>query len=367
MKILIDIGHPGHIHLLKNIYFSLIKEKHILFVTVKNIKIQKDLLEKYNIDYIVIGDKKDSLIGKALSQIIYNFKILKLVLLNKIELGIGSSMTIAHISKISKMKSIVLDDDDDAVQPLFVKYAHPFADHILSPSALIGNRADKSTIFYDGYHELAYLHPNYFTPDEEVLAELGLKKGDVYFIMRFNVFKAHHDIGVGGLTLNQKLQLVELLKPYGRVLITTERDIEPELKPYQLVVSPEKIHSLIYYATMFLGDSQTMTSEASVLGTPSVRCNDFVGKIAYLEEEEKKYHLTYGFTPDRFEDMLNKVKELLALPNLKQEWEKRRENMLKDKIDVTKFMVWLIENYPKSIEIIEQNPDYQLNFKRGKR
>ena len=29
------------------------------------------------------------------------------------------------------MKSIILDDDDDDVQPLFVKFGHPFCDTIL--------------------------------------------------------------------------------------------------------------------------------------------------------------------------------------------------------------------------------------------
>jgi len=363
MKILIDIGHPGHIHLLKNLYFQLIENGHIVYVTVKNIKIQKDLLEKYNIKYIEIGDKKDSLIGKALSQILYNLKLFRIVVSNKIELGIGSSMTIAHISKISKMKSIILDDDDDSVQPLFVKYAHPFADHILSPSALVGNRNSKSTIFYDGYHELAYLHPKNFQADKNILKEVGIKEGDTFFIMRFNVFKAHHDIGVGGLNLAQKLQLVDVLKKYGQIFITTEREIESELQEYQLVLSPEKIHSLIYYATMFLGDSQTMTSEASVLGVPSIRCNDFVGKISYLEEQESKYNLTYGFKPNDFNKMILKIEELLSLSELKLEWKYRCSSMLEEKINVTKFMVWFIENYPKSVGILKENPDYQLRFK----
>lgn len=30
--------------------------------------------------------------------------------------------------------------------------------------------------------------------------------------------------------------------------------------------------------------------------------------------------------------------------------------MLSDKIDVTAFMVWFIENYPKSAKIMKENP-----------
>ncbi len=363
MRILIDIGHPGHVHLIRNFYHIMKSNGHKIWVTVRDIPMAKRLLNFYNIEYIDLGEKKDSLIGKGISQLKYDWEVAQIIIKNKIQIGFGTSITLAHVSRLTSMKSILLDDDDDEVQPLFVKYAHPFAHQILSPSALIGHRKSKKTIFYSGYHELAYLHPNRFQPDADVLQEIGLSENDPFFILRFNVFKAHHDIGVKGLGLEQKLQLIELLNPYGKILITTEREIEPELKQYQLLVSPEKIHSLLYYATMFIGDSQTMSSEAAVLGTPAIRLNSFVGRIAYLEEEEHNYGLTYGFTPDKFGQMLEKIKELLNRSNLKAEWQERRKNMLQDKIDVTALMVWFIENYPESVKTMKNNPDYQYKFK----
>ncbi|MCD4741346.1 MAG: hypothetical protein K8R67_02525, partial [Desulfobacteraceae bacterium] len=101
----------------------------------------------------------------------------------------------------------------------------------------------------------------------------------------------------------------------------------------------------------------------AVIGVPAIRSNSFVGRISYLEEEEHKYELTYGFKPDDFDNMLKKIDALLKLPDLKKEWQKRRKKMLKDKIDVTAFIVWFVENYPESIKIIEKTPDYQLKFK----
>lgn len=166
-----------------------------------------------------------------------------------------------------------------------------------------------------------------------------MKAGETYFVLRFNAFKAHHDVGVQGLSLENKRRLIGFLEKRGRVFITTERSIDAEFKKYQLVISPEKVHSLLYYATMLVGDSQTMTSEAAVLGTPAIRCNTFVGKISYLEEEEHVYSLTYGFLPEYFDAMQAKIEELLALPNLKAIWEIRRQRMLSEKIDVTAFYV----------------------------
>ena len=259
------------------------------------------------------------------------------------------------------MCSILLDDDDDEVEPLFVKYGHPFADTILSP--VDTPRKSKKTVYVNAYHELAYLHPNHFKPDPSVLQDAGVKEGDPFFIMRFNAFKAHHDVGVVGLTIENKRRLVDYLSSKGKVFITTERDIDDEFKPYQLKVSPEKAHSLMYYATMLVGDSQTMTSEAAVLGTPAIRCNTFVGRIHYLEEEEHKYGLTYGFRPDQAEEMFKKIEELLSMPNLKEEWQVRRQKMLSEKIDYAQFLTWFIENYPGSQKIMRENPDYQFRFR----
>lgn len=361
MNILMDIAHPAHVHLLRNTYFKLVEKGHNVFVTVKDIPAAIILLDKYQIPYIYLGGKRDSLVGKAIFQLKYNLRIWKLVVTEKIDIGFCSSMTIAHISRISRMKSIALDDDDDEVEPLYVKYAHPYANTILSPDCL--KRKSSKTIYYSGYHELAYLHPRRFSPDSDVLSDIGLKESDIYYLLRFNAFKAHHDSGVKGLSLDDKRKLIQTLEKTGKVFITTESEIDEEFRKYQLKVSPEKVHSLIYYASMLIGDSQTMTSEAAVLGTPAIRCNTFVGRISYLEEEQHKYGLTYGFRPENSNAMFAKIEELLALTNLKKEWQRRRQEMLADKIDVTAFQVWFIENYPESARIMKENPDYQYRFK----
>lgn len=348
MNILVDINHPAHVHLLRNAYHELKSKGHEIIVTVKDIPSACTLMDSEGIPYINIGHKDDSLAKKGIDQLIYNWRIWNLVRKNKIELGIGSSLNIAHVSRLSNMKSIIMDDDDDTVEPLFVRYAHPFADVILTPDSI--KRKASQTIYYPGTHELAYLHPQRFTPDEKILNELNLTKGEKFFIVRFNAFKAHHDVGVKGLSIDGKRRLIKTLSQYGKVFITTERNIDEEFLPYQLKISQEKVHSLMYYATMFIGDSQTMTSEAAILGTPAVKCNSFAGRLAVPNELEEKYGLCFAFLPEEEEKFHVKIEELLAMPNLKKEWTKRREKFLADKIDVTAFLTWFIENYPQSAE-----------------
>lgn len=361
MNILVDINHPAHVHLIRNAYKILCEHGHKIIVAVKEIPMVMRLLDLYGIPYVNIGKKEDNIIKKGIGQLAYDHRLLKIVHENHIDFGFGSSFNIPHISKLSRLNSVILDDDDDEAEPLFVKFGHPFADTVLTPSAI--TRKSKKAVYVNTFHELAYLHPCRFTPDVSALQEAGVEKGEPYFILRFTAFKAYHDTGEEGLSIENKRRLVECLKSKGKVFITTERNIDDEFKPFQLKVQPNKIHSLMYYANMFVGDSQTMTSEAAVLGTPAVKCNSFAGRLSVPNELEQKYGLCFSFLPSQSEAFFCKINELLSLPDLKNEWQLRRMKMLSDKIDYTGFLVWYIENYPKSRQILLDTPEYQFRFR----
>jgi len=354
MRVLIDIGHPAHVHLFKNFYSEMISRGHDCLVTVREIPSAIRLLQIFKIPFISIGSKSDGLLKKAMNQVYYNKQVYSIVRDRKIDIGLGTSITLAHVSAVSGMKSLLFDDDDDKVQPLMTLFGHPFADHVVSPDSLRGKRRKSNTVYYYGYHELAYLHPEIFTPDQSVLADLGISRGEIYFILRFNAFKAHHDRSAQGLSDPQKIQLVHYLEQHGRVIITSESATNELLRKYLLKISPEKIHSLLYFSKMLIGDSQTMTSEACALGVPSLRCNSFAARLAVLEEEEKKYGLTYSFRPDEFESLMARLDSLLSNDFLHDEWQAKRKRMLNDKINVTAFMIWLVENYPESIKLDER-------------
>ncbi len=361
MNILMDISHPAHLHLIRNTYFQLKNKGHNVFVTAKNVPSITTLLKLYEIPYELFASKKDSLFHKGIFQLEYNFKLWRFVVKNKIELGFSSSFTMTQVAPFTKMDAVLLDDDDDEVEPLVVIFGHPLAKVVLSPDCV--KRKTKNLISYAGFQELAYLHPNWFKPDKEVLNEVGLKEGEVFFLLRFNALKAYHDTGVKGLSLEDKRNLISILEKKGKIFITTERNIEDEFKKFQLNISQDKVHSLLYYATMFISDSQTMSSEAAILGTPAIRCNTFAGKISYLEEQEHKYELTYGFKPNESKKMFEKIHELLDIADLKKVWAKRREKLLSDKIDVTAFFIWFVENYPQSIQLFKKKSDIQYKFK----
>lgn len=346
-KILVDINHPAHVHLFKGFISGMKTLGYEVLVTAKNSTSIKELLQKNEITYTTVGHKKDSMILKYLYELVHLIKVWYIVRTKQIEYGIGVSMVLPLVSKLTQMKSIALDDDDLTVTPLFGKFVS-YADVILNPSPLAYEDRGPNRICHNSFHELAYLHPNQFTPDPAVVKEAGMTLGEPFFILRFNAFKAHHDGEAMGISLAQKLRLIELLRPYGKIFITTEREPEPALKEYQLPVSPDKIHSLMYYAAMFIGDSQTMISEAALLGTPSVKLNTFAGRLAIPNEIERTYKLCYSFHPLEFDKMLELINRLLKQPDTKAEWSRKKDRMLADKVDFTAYLIWFVANYPES-------------------
>ena len=345
MRLLFNVGHPAQVHLFKNLIWKLEENGHICKITTIDKDVSLNLLKAYNFDYEIVGSAKSSLLSKAIEMVTIEHKLYKIAKQFNPDILIGGvgNVYIAHVGKFVGKHSIIFDDTEHAKIEHFLM--DPFADAICTPSSF---RKDlgKNQIRYDGYHELAYLHPNYFTPNPTVLDEIGLTEDDTFIILRFVSWDASHDVGHSGI--QNKVELVQELEKYGRVLITSEGKLSDGLENYQIKVSPEKMHDLLYYATLLYGESATMASECAVLGTHAIYC-DFAGR-GYTDEEEKKYRLVFNFKldMDSIKNSLKKAVELLDVNNLKSIGGKKREILLKDKIDVTAFMVEFIENYPKS-------------------
>jgi predicted glycosyltransferase len=235
------------------------------------------------------------------------------------------------------------------------------ATYVLSPSSTNLGKYNSKKISFSGYKELGYLHPDYFIPDPQVVKTFN-PENTRYFIIRVVLLKSTHDVGKSGITDEKVRKLIKLLEGHGKVYISSERELPVDLEKHRLIISPEKISQAIYFADLFISDSQTMTSEAAILGTPAFRFNDFVGKISVMEEKEFKYGLAFGFLTDDFISLFETVGRFLEIKDLKEKFHIKRDIMLKDCIDLTKFMVWLFEDFPYSLQEIKKNPEYQKKF-----
>ena len=366
MNILIQLSHPAHFHLYKNVAKNMLADGHKVFILIKTKDILEDLLQQSGFPYynILKEAHRKSKMGIFWDMLVRDWRMLCFVKKHRIDLLTGSTVEVAQVGWLTKKYRINTGEDDMKIVPLFQKMAGPFVQTILSPITCDNWKLEPKSVKYAGFHKLAYLHPNQFRPDRNVV-EKYFSSGNPYFILRFAQLKAYHDITSDAHGINTEIaqSLIDILSPYGDVYITSERVLEPQFEKYRLHIHPLDIHHVLAFAKLYIGDSQSMAVEAAMLGTPSLRFNDFAGKIGVLEELEHNYELTYAIPSSQPQRLYNKVEELLTMPNLHQVFQVRRQKMLSEKIDVTAFFSWFIENYPKSREVMKKNPEYQYNFK----
>jgi len=360
MKILIDIGHPAHVHYFKNIILKMRKNGHKVFVSARERYPVNELLKSYNIKYFNRGKGGHNKFSKLLYLLKADYKLL--ILSRKIKPDIFLSfgaVYLTHVAKLMRRPSIFIDDTDHA--RLNQKFYLPFATIILTPNTFLHDFGEKH-IKFNGYMELCYLHPNRFSPDPSVLELLNVKRSEKYVIMRFVSWEASHDIGQSGLTSKMKRKLVSELSKYAKVFITSEGNLTDQLKKYQLKIPPEKIHDALAFATLFIGESPTMTTESAILGTPAICISSWACDCGNFKELREKYDLIYCFTHESEEIALKAAMNIIQDKDAKTKWKSKQKKLLSEKIDVTAFMVWFVENYPKSLNVMKENPNYQLNF-----
>jgi len=344
VRIIFGVGHPKQVHFRKNIVRSLIKDGHEVMILATDKDVTLQLLSSYGLDYVVYGEHRKSMAKKVYGMVNRTYNALVVAKRFKPDILIAGTPYLAYVSKMLRKPHIMLTDTEHANLEYLLTYL--FTDVILTPSCFKGKINPKKHVIYDGYEELAYLHSNYFTPDPSVLDDVGLSEGDKFIVLRFVAWKASHDIGDYGFS--NKKNVVEVLEKYGKIFITSESKLPKEFEKYRILIPPEKIHNLLYYANMFIGESAPMSTESAILGTPALFVS--TSRRGYTDELESKYDMLYTFSDphNAQEQALEKAIGLLEDGNTKEKWQKKRKKLLNDKIDVTKFMTEFIENYPES-------------------
>jgi len=338
MKLLIDVTHPAHVHFFKGAARIWQEHGHQVRFVARDKEITTQLLAEYNIPFQILSKIRKGLLGLSVELVEHQtnlFKILRSYQPDMI-LNIGGTF-IVHVGKLMGIKTCVFTDTEHA--KLSNKITFPFSSYICTPDCYIDDLGEKH-IRYKGYQELAYLHPNQFSPNSKVLSQLGLHEGERFFILRFVSWGASHDIGKKGMSLDGKINLVESLKQHSRVLITSEGVLPSALKPFRIKVSPIHIHDLLFYSSMYIGEGATMASEAAILGTPSVYASPL--ELGYLHELNDKYHLMYHYRDG--DAAVEKILSLAKDPELKHKHQQRLQRMLSEKIDVTAWIVKFIES-----------------------
>lgn len=329
MKFLIDLQHPAHLHFFRNLILRLIGEGHEVVVTGRDKDILRELSRTVGFQVAFFGVARKGVFSLATEFIYRQWHLFKIVRNFEPDVMMAIAGTyISIVGKLMRIPTYVFYDTEHATLSNLLSY--PFARCIYVPKCY-KNEIRWNHIRYNGYHELAYLHPKYFTPDKSVLEKIGLNAGEVFSIARFVGWGAAHDIGLTGFTHANKLRAIDELSRYGRVLISCEGDLPDELEEYRLHLDVSRIHSLMAFSSLIFGESATMCSEGAVLGVPGIYV-DPIGR-GYTDEQERDYGLVFNFTNEQQDEAISKGVEILSSFQ-REEWQARGKRLVEEKIDV---------------------------------
>jgi hypothetical protein len=340
MRLLFITGHPAHVHLFKNVVRALEQRGHEYVVAAVSREVTIDLLRLNNLRHEEFGRTRPELFSKALDVLPKGLALLRIARRFHPDLFVSTGSPYpAHVSAVLDKPHIAFGDTENA--SLTATVTIPYTDVVYTPSCYEVDLGPKHRR-YNGYKELAYLHPKYFQPDPGSLDRVGLSRTKPYVLLRLASWNMSHDLRDRGFRFKdpgEVMSFLHALEHFGRVVVTSEREIDRSLRDFTLTLPPELMHDILAFARLYVGEGATMAAEAGVLGVPWVYVSHH-GR-GFLSEQQNRYGLGYW--------VRNMHAAVEALRLLSSDdfsvWRERRNRMLAEKEDVVSFMCRAIENW----------------------
>jgi len=339
MRVLVDVSHPAHVHLFRNAVTELDDRGHEVRVVSREKDVTTDLLDAYGIDHVPLSAKAGGgVAGTAREWTARGARLLRLAVDFRPDVVLSRlNPTAAYVSRLLGVPNVVFHDTEQA--GLLDRATTPFASVVCTPAEFARDVGDHQ-LRYEGYHELAYLHPARFEPDPRRLTDAGVDPDEPFSVVRLVEWTAHHDAGAAGFGPDTVRELVDRLGESGAVYLSSEADLPADLADYEAPVASDAVLDLLAYADCYVGDSGTMATEAALLATPTVRYDPYDASMGNFETLADM-----GLVDSRADERaaVERAVSLAADPDAGGRWRRRRRRLLGEKVDVTAFMVELVE------------------------
>jgi uncharacterized protein len=271
MNILFDFQHPVDVNFFKNAILILNKQNHNIFLTFRP-RGNLERILKYELPgfpMFSFGKHGKNITSKLIHNLLREKELLNFYKQNKIELTCGFGPLTTISSKIYGIPSLAFEDDYEYKINFY--YAKLFATRHIMPN--IFPVSGKNIFYYNGFKELAYLHPDYYSPNLNAIDEYCLQKGEYVFIRE-----------VANISLNYKNknshlhEIVEKIKSLGYkiVLSLEDKSLKNKFKEDCIVLDEpvNDIISILAFAALTITSGDTMARESSLLGTPTIYSGD---------------------------------------------------------------------------------------------
>ena len=341
MRIIFDLNHPAHVHFFRQPMALLRDRGHELLVASREKDVAIELLSGLGIEHVTLSTQSSGgAVGLIRELIQRDWALWRLARRWRADCltAIGGTFS-AHAGVLARIPSLVFYDTENARMQNAITY--PLASHVYVPRCYQAWLPKKSSR-YAGYHELSYLHPNYFEANRDIAIANGLAESGPTFLLRTLSWQANHDVGENSWSPELLAHIVTKLASRGQVLISAEGDLEPRFEQYRYSGDPTCLHHVMAHCAAYVGESATMASECAVLGVPSIYSAE-TGR-GYMDEQEQRYGLVRNMPQLDWKTLEPVIDELLAYPP--QHWQKARQALLEDTIDVAAFVADAIECFP---------------------
>lgn len=346
LRIAVDITHPAHFHFFKNAIAEWQRRGHDVLILSRDKDLTLRLLDEAGFAHHCLTKVRKGMLGLGIELVQHSAGVWRALGKHRSQVvaAIGGTF-IVHPARLRRIPSLVFYDTENAT--LSNRITYPAATRIFTPRAYRDNLGTKHER-YNGYQELAYLHPGRFTPDPARLAVEGLEPGEPFTFVRLVAWGSHHDVYDFGV--KDIHEVVRRLERHGRVLISSESPLPDNLKPYERKGRSGDVHHIMAYARMLFGESATMASESAQLGIPAIFLS--TSSRGYTDELERCYQMVFNFNGERAVQglALDCADAILSDSAYETTFRQRHQRMMAEQIDVTAFIVDQVERYAGGVK-----------------
>jgi predicted glycosyltransferase len=337
MRYQLFVNTPAHAHLYKHLSRKLQDRGHEVLVMGRDYGCTEPLLDYHDLPYEIYG-RCDTSKFSLLRELPRHFlSIARHTRRFDPDVVFGVGAYAAFAGALSGSPVVVVADSEPT--SLDHHLSKPVTSAFLTPAAF-GKDLGPKHYRFDGFKESAYLHPDVFEPRDDIRGELGVGPDEKFAILRLNAFGSHHDVGHAGFTPERRRELIEKLSEHVTVFVSDEKgDMAfDDVDAREFDLHPALLHDALAEAQLLVADTQTMVTEAALLGTPAVRSNSFVGADDMGNFVELENHgLIYSLR--EFDDATERALELATDDDAKARWRRKRDEYVADKVNLTEVLV----------------------------
>ncbi len=358
MRLLIEAHHPAHIHFFKHAIRIWRNRGDEVLLLGRDRDVMKQLLHAYGwIPSEVVSVARGGNRFPLREMLARQAGVARAIMTFRPSLVLSLMGSYTQSARLLGVPNIIFTDSE--FQSFNHRIAHPFATRIYTPQCFYKSLGPKQQR-YQGYHELAFLHPSRFVARREVLERLVVNRAEPlgaapvarsahpapgeYVVIRTSAWNTLHDVGQSGLGASFDALMEALLARHSVYIVPEGGQLTGKWSQFRLAVPPDEYHDVLAFARLVITEGASTASEAACLGVPAVYVN--TTRRGYLEDQERRYQLVYNFTDPAA--AARKVSDLLADPPSPEVLATARGRLVADHLDVTEFVVNELDRFVDS-------------------